>query len=73
MNVRTFLEKKNGYNTTFSDDESNEESEFDQANSVVAFTTRIRSISKVHNDRDTSDDDLSNDAFAEAYKIFYLK
>lgn len=72
MNVQTFLEK-NGYNTTFSDDESNEESEFGQANTAVAFTTHIRSISKVHNDRDTSDDDLSNDALAEAYKIFYLK
>lgn len=33
---------------------------------VVAFTTRIRSSSYMHNDGDKSDDDLYDDALARA-------
>lgn len=50
-----------------------EESESHQVNSVVAFTTHIRSSLGVHNDGGTSDDDLSDDALVEAYRILYLK
>lgn len=75
LNVQTFLKnKKNGYNSTFSNDESDEGSGSYQANSMAAFTTSIRSSSKVHNDGDTRDrdDDLSDDALVETYKIMYL-
>lgn len=37
------------------------------------LTTHIRSILDVHNDDYTSDEDLSDDALVEAYKIMYLK
>lgn len=71
--IKFLRNPKKGYNATFSDKESDEESEFDQANNVVAFITRIRSSSNVHDDGDTSDYDLSDDALVEAYKIMNIK
>lgn len=50
-----------------------EESVSNQANNVVSLTTHIRSNSNVNNDGNTSDDNLSDDVFAKAYKILYLK
>lgn len=40
---------------------------------MIAFTTRIRSSLDVHNYSDISDDDMSDDALFESYKILYLK
>lgn len=68
-----FRKQNKGYTTTFSDDESHEESETEQANDVVAFTTRIRSKSNVHNDGASSHDELSDNARAKASKMLYLK
>lgn len=39
----------------------------------MTFTTHIRSNLDVHKDGDTSDDELSDDALAEACNILYLK
>lgn len=49
------------------------ESEIEQVNCVVAFTTHIRTNLVVHNDVDRSDDDMSDYAFTEAYKILNIK
>lgn len=40
---------------------------------MVAFKDHKRSSSIVHNNDAISDDDLFDDALAEAYKIMYLK
>lgn len=39
---------------------------------VVAFSTRIRINLNVHNDDDKTDDGLSDDTLAEAYKLLHL-
>lgn len=75
-------EAKKIHNATFSDDESDKESEYDQANGVVAFTTRFKESSNYEllsgnafpkDNRNVSDDDLSDDSLIEAYKNLYLK
>lgn len=69
-----FLRKqKKGYTSTFSDDESDEESESEQANNVVSFIAHVRSKPIVYSDEESSDEDVSNDALAKAYKLLYLK
>lgn len=40
---------------------------------MVAFTTHVRSKHNMHNDGDTSDEDMFDDALVEAYKMLYLK
>lgn len=46
-----FLRKqKKGYNATFSDDKSDEESESEQAKNMVAFIAHVISRSTMHND-----------------------
>lgn len=40
---------------------------------MVAFTVHIRSKSIVHNDGDSSDEKMSDNALVEAYKMLYLK
>lgn len=40
---------------------------------MLAFITRIRSKSNVHDDSDISDEYLSDDALVESYMILYLK
>lgn len=65
--------QKNGQNTTFFYDELDVESEYEKATNVVEFTTHIWSGSDIHNNRDTSVDNLSSNVLVEAYKILYLK
>lgn len=74
--------QRKSYNDNFYDDDSNGESELDQENSVLEFTTRVKESfdSKILSDDDFSNDnenasanDLYVDALAKAYKTLYLK
>lgn len=45
----------------------------EKKNRVVAFTTRVRSKTNMYNDGEFSDEDLSHEDYAEAYRLLYLK
>lgn len=56
--------------------ESDKESEYGHANSVMVFITHIKESSNyelLDDNEDFSEDELFDDAFAEAYKAMYLK
>lgn len=74
LNLQNFLEIRKMVTTQlFFYDELDVESEYEKATNVVEFTTHICSSSDIHNNRDTSVDDLSSNVLLKAYKILYLK
>lgn len=75
--------QRKSYNAAILDNEYDKESEFDHTNSVVAFTsifkdvfyTGLFSVNVFPSDNWNAcdKDEVSYDAFAEAYKTIYLK
>lgn len=65
------------YNATIPDDDSDEESELNQTNSVMEFTTHIKDILNtklpIDNELISGEDGLSDDVLVESYKILYFK
>lgn len=56
-----------------SDEELEDDCEGEKENNVVAIIAHVRSKSIVHNDGESSDEDLSDENVVEAYKFLYLK
>lgn len=65
--------QKKGYPNAYSDEESEDESDGEKSNSVVAFTTCVISKPNDQNDGESSDEDLLDEDVVKAYRQQYLK
>lgn len=69
-----FLQKqKKGWIATLSDEESEEESDEEKTNIVIAFTARLGYKTGDHNDGESSDEELSDEDVVKAYRLMYAK
>lgn len=66
-------DQKKGYIATLSDEESKDDSDGEKANIVIAFTICVISKPNIYDDGDSSDEDLPDEDFVEAYKLLYIK